>query len=77
MERQAVVAGKAMLATVVRQFAPSRIERQLLAQVFECVVTVRRPEGSGLDELIGDPSFRETLSDADDSAATITTRSAA
>ncbi len=77
MERQAVLASKAMLATVVRQFAPSRIERQLLAQVFECVVTVRRPEGSGFDELVGDPSSRETFSVGDDSAATIATRSAA
>lgn len=29
--------GKAVIATVVRQFAPSRIERQLLAQVFDLV----------------------------------------
>ena len=28
---------KAVIAKVVRQFAPSRIERQLLAQVFEFV----------------------------------------
>jgi hypothetical protein len=27
---------------VVRQFSPSRIERQLLTQVFECVVAKRR-----------------------------------
>jgi hypothetical protein len=30
-------AGNAMAALVVRQFAPSRIERQLLAQVFDLV----------------------------------------
>ena len=30
-------AGNAMTATVVRQFTRSRIERQLLAQVFELV----------------------------------------
>jgi len=29
--------GTAVIATVVRQFAPSRIERQLLAQVFDLV----------------------------------------
>lgn len=29
--------GNAVTATVVRQFAPSRIERQLLAQVFDLV----------------------------------------
>ena len=30
-------AGNAVTATVVRQFTPSRIERQLLAHVFELV----------------------------------------
>ena len=30
-------AGNAMAALVVRQFTPSRIERQLLAQVFDLV----------------------------------------
>ena len=35
-------AGKAMTATVVRQFVRSRIERQLLAQVFELVCGPRR-----------------------------------
>ena len=29
--------GSAVTATVIRQFAPSRIERQLLAQVFDLV----------------------------------------
>lgn len=77
MERQAVVASKAMLAAVVRQFAPSRIERQLLTQVFECVVTVRRSEGSEFDELIGDPSSRDKPAEGDDLAVTIVTRSAA
>ena len=31
------ITGNAATATVVRQFAPSRIERQLLAQVFQLV----------------------------------------
>ncbi len=35
-------AGNAMTATVVRQFTPSRIERELLAQVFELVCGQRR-----------------------------------
>lgn len=29
--------GKGMTATVIREFTPSRIERQLLAQVFELI----------------------------------------
>lgn len=37
-------ASKGMTASVVRQFAPSRIERQLLAQVFE-LVCGQRSEG--------------------------------
>ena len=44
MERQPRQASKAMLATVTRQFAPSRIERELLAQVFEFVVTERHSD---------------------------------
>jgi len=42
MERRSNRAGSAMLASVVRQFTPSRIEHQLLGQVFESVVTLRR-----------------------------------
>ena len=34
-------AGHAMAAMVVRQFTPSRIERQLLAQVFDLVCDQR------------------------------------
>lgn len=44
MERHARDASKAMLATVIRQFVPSRIERELLAQVFESVVTERHSD---------------------------------
>jgi len=35
-------AGTAMTATVVRQFLPSRLERQLLARVFELVCDRQR-----------------------------------
>ncbi len=77
MERRPSRASGTKLASVVRQFTPARIERQLLAQVFECVVTVRPPAGSEFDELIGDPSSREKHSAANDSAVTIATRSAA
>jgi len=33
--------GKLTTATTVRQFAPSRVEKQLLAQVFELLMTPR------------------------------------
>ena len=46
MERHARNASTVMLATVTRQFVPSRIERELLAQVFEFVVTERHPDRS-------------------------------
>lgn len=42
MDRRARQAGSSMLASVVRQFIPSRIERQLLTQVFDVVVAVPR-----------------------------------
>jgi hypothetical protein len=38
-------AGNAMTAMVVRQFTPSRIERQLLAQVFDLVCDQRSDMG--------------------------------
>jgi len=41
MERRSNQASNAMLASVVRQFTPSRIEQQLLGHVFEFVVTSR------------------------------------
>lgn len=37
MDGSSIRAGNEMTAAVVRQFTPSRIERQLLAQVFELV----------------------------------------
>jgi hypothetical protein len=38
---------------VVRQFSPSRIERQLLTQVFECVVARRREAHEVVDDAVG------------------------
>jgi hypothetical protein len=46
-------AGNAVAAHVVRQFAPSRVEKQLLAQVFDlvcgqqCAVNASRSTGRG------------------------------
>jgi hypothetical protein len=41
--------GKAVIATVLRQFAPSRIERQLLAQVFDLVAHAPPTRANGSD----------------------------
>ncbi len=38
MERQPKRPKSNQFSSVVRQFRPSRVEQQLLAQVFECVV---------------------------------------
>ena len=50
MERRSNQAESPRPASMVRQFSPSRIEHQLLAQVFEFLVSVRRmgrPEAFG------------------------------
>jgi hypothetical protein len=39
MERRSNSAGNESLAVVIRQFSPTRIERELLARAFEVVVT--------------------------------------
>ena len=41
MERQPKRLESNRLSSVVRQFRPARVEQQLLAQVFECVVSAR------------------------------------
>ena len=41
--------GKAVIATVLRQFTPSRIERQLLAQVFDLVAHAPPTRANGSD----------------------------
>lgn len=41
MERRSKRVESTRLSAVVRQFSPSRVEHQLLAQVFEFVVSVR------------------------------------
>jgi len=54
MERRLNDANSAMLASVVRQFVPSRIEQQLLGQVFEFVVTLRRHGQPAEPDLLDD-----------------------
>lgn len=49
MERKPKRLESTRLSSVVRQFCPSRVELQLLAQVFECVVSapcLRHPAAS-------------------------------
>ena len=56
MDRREKSASDAATALIVRQFSPSRIEHQLLTQVFECVVATRRDThevaGNGVDDLV-------------------------
>ena len=52
MDGHQKVANQSTLAPLVRQFAPSRIERQLLARALECVVTTRH-EGAAAQEQRG------------------------
>jgi hypothetical protein len=53
-------ASNAAIALVVRQFSPSRIERQLLTQVFECVVAGRREANEKAGDH-KDPTMQEVL----------------
>jgi len=46
MERRSNQSEYTRFASVVRQFTPSRIEHQLLAHVFEFVVSMRHPAHS-------------------------------
>jgi hypothetical protein len=46
MERRSIKKAPTLSPTVVRQFVSSRIERQLLAQVFEVIVHTRLEDHS-------------------------------
>jgi hypothetical protein len=59
MERRSNHPKDAMLASLIRQFAPSRLEHQLLAQVFESVVAVRRRGQPATLDSAGDPQPNE------------------
>lgn len=76
MDRRGKSASDAAIALVVRQFLPSRIERQLLTQVFECVVARRREA----HEVVGhgvDPATHEVSRLAKTTSSREATRSAA
>jgi hypothetical protein len=66
-----------MLATVVRQFAPSRIEHQLLAQVFEFVVTVQHNGPPAAFDLFDDLQPNQAAGFSDASLSSLTARKAA
>ena len=77
MERRSNQADSTRLASVVRQFTPSRIEHQLLAQVFEFVVSVPRQEQSAALDFVDDQQPSHELQRADGRTLRGTTRSAA
>lgn len=77
MERRTNQAESTRRTSVVRQFAPSRIEHQLLAQVFECVVSTRHPEPPAAFDSVDDQQPNDELQRADDRMPCGTARSAA
>jgi hypothetical protein len=77
MECRSNQAESARFASVVRQFTPSRIEHQLLAQVFEVVVSVRRPERPPAFDSVDDQQPNDELQHADGKISCGTARSAA
>ena len=77
MERHSSNTSNAMLATVVRQFVPSRIERQLLAQVFEFVVAVQRNSQPMAFDSLDDQHLNEAACLSHVSLSGVVARSAA
>lgn len=77
MDRRGTSASKAAMALIVRQFLPSRIERQLLTQVFECVVTPRRDAHVVVRAGRMIPAMNEMAPLAETSSSRVATRSAA
>lgn len=76
MDRRGKSASNAAIALVVRQFSPSRIERQLLTQVFECVVAKRREAHKVVADGV-DPDAHEVSRLAEAVSSREATRSAA
>lgn len=77
MERRSNRADRTRLASVVRQFTPSRIEHQLLAQAFEFVVTVRHQGQPAAFDSVDDQQPSEELQRADGRTSRGTARSTA
>ena len=76
MDRRGKFAGSAVIALVVRQFSPSRIERQLLTQVFEYVVA-SQCAGHPVGVAAENPDTQEVLRFADTNSSHQVKRSAA
>jgi hypothetical protein len=76
MDRRGKSASNAAIASVVRQFSPSRIERQLLTQVFECLVATRRDAHEVVENGV-DPDTHEVTRLAEMTSSREATRSAA
>ena len=77
MDRRGKSASKAAIAFVVRQFSPSRIERQLLMQVFECVVTTQRDAHAMVRDGVVDQAANEVSRLEKKTSSRVATRSAA
>lgn len=77
MERRSNQADYTTLASVVRQFTPSRIEHQLLAQVFEFLVSSPRQGELAAVHSVDDHQPSEDFQRADGRTARGRARSAA
>ena len=77
MERRSNQADSTRLASVVRQFTPSRIELQLLAQVFEFIVSMQRQAQPAAFNSVDDHQPSEELQRGGGRTSRGTARSAA
>lgn len=77
MERHSNQAVITRFASVVRQFNPSRIEHQLLDQVFEFLVGARRQAPAAAFDSADDQHLSEELQRAGGRTSRATARSAA
>lgn len=77
MERRLRPSGSTRLSSVVRQFTPVRIERQLLAQVFEFVVGAPRPLQLAASDTAPDRQFDDERQHTNVESLHSRTRSAA
>jgi hypothetical protein len=77
MERRSNQAESPRLAAVVRQFTASRIEQQLLAQVFECLMGMRPGEPLAAHGAVDNQQRTEDLHRADGNPSRGAARSAA
>lgn len=77
MERRSRQAVNTRLSSVVRHFTPSRIERQLLAQAFEFVVSAPRRAQLAASEIAPDQQSNDERQHTDVKSLRSRARSAA